>query len=180
MGNFSWLWQQAGGGTVSRFLSCTCTPFFSFLSLAHSLAALAYTRLFLFHFSLPSPSLATLARTLLSFHSPSCSHSFARCARLHTSFSFHSLSLPHFCYFLYCCWWGYLLRFGLLFRGSCGSISDIFSFCSYDDSVYGFLAGLPSGRPWPLWYTWISIIIYILHTHTRAIAQAFFLRLVNQ
>ena len=27
-----------------------------------------------------------------------------------------------------------------------GSISDIFSFCSYDDSVYGFLAGLPSGR----------------------------------
>lgn len=80
----------------------------SYLLHTRSLRSLTHASFFFtpfhFHFSLPSPSLATLARTLLSFHSPSCSHSFARCARLHTSFSFHSLSLPHFCYFLYCCW----------------------------------------------------------------------------
>jgi len=63
----------------------------SYLLHTRSLRSLTHASFFFtpfhFHFSLPSPSLATLARTLLSFHSPSCSHSFARCARLHTSFS---------------------------------------------------------------------------------------------
>merc|ERR1711865_625263 len=55
-------------GTVSSFLSCTCTPFFSFLSLAHSLARFFLFTLLHFHILLLAALACTLPFLFTHFH----------------------------------------------------------------------------------------------------------------
>ena len=152
------VWQQAsgtaGGCAVSRFSSCTCTPFFSFLYLAHSLAPLAYCTPLSFSLPSPSPSppapphlrslrslarfsrfilfhvhillLATLARTLLFLFTHFQSTLLLFCTSAGEGF---------LC--------GYLLRFWLLIPRKLRVNFPMF-FLSVDTTiVYGRLGGLP-------------------------------------